>query len=253
MNEVLLEAANLSRYYPLKNGHRTAAVEDVSFSVRKGECLGIIGESGSGKTTLVQMIAGLLPPSGGSITLDGQPVRADRPGELRLLFRKMQMVFQDPTASFDPRKTLGYGIAEPLRNGGLSKAEAGKAVKELLLRCGLPAEIGARYPHQVSGGQCQRAAIARAIAVRPQLLICDEATSALDTTVQKQILDLLQRIRQEDGLTILFISHDIALVQQFCERILVMHQGRIVEEGIPWDVISHPVSTYTKKLISSVL
>ena len=253
MREAFLVTDNLTRFFSSRNGPRVAAVKEVSFSVRKGECLGIIGESGSGKTTLAQLVAGLLPPSAGSITLDGQPVRADHPGELRPLFRKMQMVFQDPAASFDPRKTLGYGIAEPLRNAGIPKAEARETVKELLLRCGLSCEMAGRYPHQVSGGQCQRASIARAIAIRPQLLICDEATNALDVTIQKQILELLLRIRKEDGLTILFISHDIALVRQFCDRILVMHKGQVVEEGIPDDIIAHPVSPFTKELISSVL
>ena len=165
------------------------------------------------------------------------------------------MVFQTPSDSFDPRRTLGDGIGESLRNAGMSKKEARSEVKRLLEACGLPAEFADRYPHQVSGGQCQRAAIARALAVKPKLLICDEATSALDVTVQKEILNLLNELRfqQGDNLSILFICHDISLVQQFCDRVVVMHHGSIVEEGVPDTVIGYPQNAYTKRLIDSVL
>lgn len=172
-----------------------------------------------------------------------------------MAYQKMQMVFQTPADSFDPRRTLGDGIGESLRNAGMSAKDARREVERLLEKCGLPAEFANRYPHQVSGGQCQRAAIARAIAIKPRLLICDEATSALDVTIQAEILELLNQLRgqQGAGLSILFICHDIALVQKFCDRVLVMYHGRIVEQGNPDAVIQNPQNDYTKRLIDSVL
>ena len=163
------------------------------------------------------------------------------------------MVFQDPVSSFDPRRTLGDGIGESLRNAGVSKAETEAQVRHLLEQCGLGAEFAGRYPHEVSGGQCQRAAIARALAIQPKLLICDEATSALDVTVQHQIMELLQSLRESSDMSYLFICHNLALVQTFCDRLLVMYEGKIVEEGTPDQVIFHPQSDYTKLLIDSIL
>jgi peptide/nickel transport system ATP-binding protein len=165
------------------------------------------------------------------------------------------MVFQTPTESFDPRRRLGDSIGESLRNAGWSRTNTEAEVVRLLGECGLPAEFADRYPHQVSGGECQRAAIARALAIRPKVLICDEVTSALDVTIQKEILELLNRLRWEKGLdlSILFICHDIALVQQFCDRVLVMYQGDIVEEGKPDEVVRNPQNEYTKRLIDSIL
>ena len=163
------------------------------------------------------------------------------------------MVFQMPGESFDPRWTLGDGIGESLRNQGLSRREAGKRTGELLERCGLSLEYAGRYPHQVSGGQCQRAALARALAAGPKVLVCDEITSALDVTVQKQILELLLKLKEDEQLSFLFISHDLALVQAFCDRVLVLRQGKLVEEGETEAVIRHPAAEYTKQLIDSVL
>ena len=254
--EPVLRVENLTKIFSSPGSRETVtAVKDVSFSLMPGECLGIIGESGSGKSTLVNMITRLIPPTSGLICLEGQELTALRGRELRQAYRKMQMVFQTPTGSFDPRQTLGDGIGESLRNKGLSRAETRKEVEALLTQCGLSKDFAKRYPHQVSGGQCQRAAIARALAVRPSLLICDEATSALDVTIQKEILTLLETLRWEQGsaLSILFICHDIALVKQFCNRVLVMHTGRIVEEGTPSEVIGHPQDVYTQRLIASVL
>jgi peptide/nickel transport system ATP-binding protein len=165
----------------------------------------------------------------------------------------MQMVFQTPTDSFDPRRTLGDGVSESLRNAGMKKSEALQKTAMLLEQCGLPAEFMKRYPHEVSGGQCQRAAIARAIAIEPKVLILDEATSALDVTVQEEILELLTKLREERQMSYLFICHDIALVQNFCDRVLVMYHGKVVEEGIPDEVIRHPQNDYTRNLIDSVL
>ena len=231
------------------------AVKNVSFAMTPGECLGLIGESGSGKTTVVNLITRLLDVTSGRILLDGQDITKFKGKELRGVYRKMQMVFQTPAESFDPRRTLGDGISESLRNTGMSRRDARRETVRLLAQCGLPEEFADRYPHQVSGGQCQRAAIARALAIRPKLLICDEATSSLDVTVQKDIISLLGRLRseQENRLSILFICHDISLVQQFCDRVMVMYHGEIVEQGSPDEVIRDPQNEYTKRLIDSVL
>ena len=228
-------------------------VDDVSFELERGECLGIVGESGSGKSTIVKMLTHLEPVTDGQIFLKGKNITHVGGKSLRKTYQDIQMVFQMPMESFDPRCTLGDGIGESLRNMGINRKETRKRVENLLERCGLDAEYADRYPHQVSGGQCQRAAIARALAVSPEILICDEATSALDVTVQKQILELLLRLKNEKKLSFLFISHDLALVQAFCDRVLVMYQGEIVEEGKTEDVISRPKEAYTRQLIDSVL
>ena len=253
--EAILKVENLTKVFTRAGQPDFTAVDHVSFELMPGECLGIIGESGSGKTTLVSMITRLLDPTEGSILLDGEDITALRGRELRKVYQKMQMVFQTPTDSFDPRRTLGDGIGESLRNIGRSRADTKKEVARLLERCGLSADFADRYPHQVSGGQCQRAAIARALAIRPKLLICDEATSALDVTIQKEIIALLNELRRDQAanLSILFICHDIALVQQFCSRVLVMYKGSIVEQGDPNEIIRSPRDAYTKRLIDSIL
>ena len=253
--EAILSVRNLTRVFSRKGKKRFTAVKHVSFDLMPGECLGIIGESGSGKTTLINMITRLLDATEGQIILDGEEITNLSGKALRKVYASMQMVFQTPTESFDPRCRLGDGIGESLRNAGRSRADTKTEAARLLEECGLPAEFAERYPHQVSGGQCQRAAIARALAIRPKILICDEATSALDVTIQKEILELLNRLRREKGtdLSILFICHDIALVQQFCDRVLVMYHGEIVEEGTPDNVIRNPQNDYTKRLIDSIL
>ena len=251
--ESVLMVENLTKVFKRTGQPDFTAVDHICFALQSGECLGIIGESGSGKSTAVRMITRLTDATDGRILLDGQDITRLKGKPLREIYRKMQMVFQTPTESFDPRRKLGDGVSEGLRNAGLSRLEVRLRVGQLFRQCGLPEDFANRYPHQVSGGQCQRAAIARAIAIQPKLLICDEATSALDVTIQKEILTLLNDLRQELNLSILFICHDIALVQQFCDRILVMYKGRIVEQGIPDEVIRNPANDYTKKLIDSIL
>ncbi len=253
--EPILRVENLTKTFSRSGQSDLTAVNGISFDLWPGECLGIIGESGSGKTTAVNLITRLLDVTDGKIFLAGEDITWKTGEALRAVYQKIQMVFQTPTDSFDPRRTLGDGIGESLRNSGMTRRETNLEVAHLLERCGLPAGFAGRYPHEVSGGQCQRAAIARALAVKPKVLICDEATSALDVTVQKEILELLNELRCEQGtaLSILFICHDISLVQQFCDRVLVMYHGDIVEQGSPDEVICHPQDEYTKRLIDSVL
>ena len=253
--DTVLKVENLTKIFTRKGQPDFTAVDHVSFELSPGECLGLIGESGSGKTTVVNMITRLLDSTEGRILLDGADITKADGRELREAYRKMQMVFQTPTDSFDPRCTLGDGIGESLRNSGMSRAETKQEVERLLAECGLMPEFANRYPHQVSGGQCQRAAIARALAIKPKLLICDEATSSLDVTIQKEIIALLSDLRQQHGrgLSILFICHDIALVQQFCSRVLVLYKGKIVDQGVPDDIIRNPKDAYTRRLIDSIL
>lgn len=265
MTDMILRAEKLKRVF-ISGKSSFAAVDQVSFELKKGECLGVVGESGSGKSTVARLLTGILPCSEGEILFfvpeknndrdkeDGSWINITQAGkrELRKAYRHMQMVFQTPAESFDPRRTLGDGIGESLRNMGIKGLELKNRVDNLLEICGLSPEFALRYPHQVSGGQCQRAAIARALAVEPQLLICDEATSALDVTVQKQIMELLMKLKKEQNLSVIFICHDLALVQMFCDRVLVMNQGRIVETGTPDQVIHSPREEYTRMLVDAV-
>ena len=249
----IIEVKKLSKVFHQNGRPDFKAVDDVSFEVHKGETLGIVGESGSGKSTIARLITRLTDATTGEILIDGQDIgKADKRSMLEI-YGKIQMVFQNPVGSFDPRKTLGYGIGESLRNKGMKKAEVSKRVAELLEQCGLSADFASRYPHEVSGGQCQRAAIARALAVNQKILICDEATSALDVTVQKQVLELLDSLQKKNGLAYIFICHNLALVQMFCDRVLVLYDGKVVEEGIPDDVIMSPKSEYTRMLVDSIL
>ena len=249
----LLEAEHLTKVFAQRGKEPFKAVDDVSFSLQAGETLGIVGESGSGKSTLAKMITRLTDITDGTLKFQGKDITKLKQSQLRDVYGNIQMVFQIPMESFDPRCTLGDGIGESLRNMGISKKETRNRVEKLLLTCGLTPEYADRYPHQVSGGECQRAAIARALAVEPRVLICDEATSALDVTVQKQIMELLQKLKRENQLSFLFICHDLALVQLFCDRVIVMHDGHVEEEGTPEEIIEHPKTEYTEQLIRSVL
>ena len=252
MTDIILKADHLKKVF-ISGKKSMTAVDDVSFELERGECLGIVGESGSGKSTIARMITHLEPVTDGQIFLKGKDITHARGKSLRKTYQDIQMVFQMPMESFDPRRTLGDGIGESLRNMGISRDETRKRVEKLLERCGMDREYADRYPHQVSGGQCQRAAIARALAVSPEILICDEATSALDVTVQKQILELLRELKEKEELSFLFICHDLALVQEFCDKVLVLYQGKVVEYGTPDEIINHPKKDYTRKLGESVL
>ena len=248
---VILEAEHLTKIFTRRGNEPLKAVDDVSFQLRSGETLGIVGESGSGKSTLAKMLTRLTDISSGTLKVEEKDITSLKRRELREMNGTIQMVFQDPVSSFDPRKTLGYGIGESLRNRGMKKTEVDERVKQALEQCGLSSEFADRYPHEVSGGQCQRAAIARALIVEPKILICDEATSALDVTIQKQIMELLQELKEKRGLSFIFICHNLALVQEFCDRVLVLYDGKNVEEGTTDKVILHPQNEYTKKLIES--
>lgn len=249
--EPILQVEHLTKVFHSPGRPDHTAVDDVSFCLHAGETLGIVGESGSGKSTLARTVLRLLDSTSGTIRLCGEDITHAKGAPLREAWQQMQMVFQQPRGSFDPRRTLGHSIGEGLRNQGLSKAETAQRVEALLTQCGLPVSFAARYPHGVSGGQCQRAAIARALATEPKLVVCDEATSALDVTVQQQILELLQRLKEERQLSYLFISHDLALVQSFCDRVLVIQQGRVVEEGTPEQIIGAPQCDYTRTLVEA--
>lgn len=252
MSEVILKVQHLKKIF-ISGKKSFTAVNDVSFELRRGQCLGIVGESGSGKSTIAKMITHLTDITEGTVTLFGKDITKVRGRELRDTYQHLQMVFQMPMESFDPRRTLGDGIGESLRNRGVGKQETKKKVEELLLTCGLTPEFAGRYPHEVSGGQCQRAAIARALAIDPAILICDEATSALDVTMQKQVLELLIELKEKKKFSFLLICHDLALVQAFCDEVLVLYCGEIIEQGTPDEIIHHPKTDYTKRLIASVL
>lgn len=248
----ILDVKDLTKNF-YKNKQLFTAVNHISFQLRQGECLGLVGESGCGKSTTVKMLTHLLKPDSGEILLEGTEIQHLKGKALKKLYTEIQMVFQIPQDSFDPRRTLGDSIMESMRNHNVSRKEAQNRLGQLLQQVELPPELADRYPNQVSGGQCQRAAMARALAVNPKILICDEATSALDVTVQAQIIELLKRLQQEMDLSILLISHDLALVQHLCDRVLVMYQGNIVEKGTPDRVINAPENDYTKMLIEAAM
>lgn len=236
MSELMLEVHGLKKQFEKKKGKIQQAVNGVSFQVAHGENVGLVGGSGCGKSTVARLITRLERADEGEIVLNG----------------KVQMIFQSPVDSFDPRRTLGDGIMEGMIHSGARQKDARERAEGLLILCGLPKDYMERYPHQVSGGECQRAAIARALMQEPELLICDEATSALDVTVQAQIVGLLKRLQQKNGMALLFISHDLALVQELCDRIMVMHDGEIVESGTTDEVIMEPKSLYARRMINAM-
>jgi ABC-type oligopeptide transport system ATPase subunit len=255
----LLTVRGLHTHFPIRTGvlQRTTgwvkAVDGVSFDIGQGETLGLVGESGSGKTTVGRSLLRLIPPTSGTVRFDGHDVLTARGAELKQLRREMQIIFQDPAGSLNPRMRIASIVGEPLivHNLVRDKSELRKQVASLLERCGMPASAADRYPHEFSGGQRQRIGIARALALHPRFIVCDEPTSALDVSIQSQILNLLADLRDEFGLSYLFISHDMAVVQHICDRIAVMYQGKIVETGTRDEVMERPKHPYTQSLLSA--
>jgi oligopeptide/dipeptide ABC transporter ATP-binding protein len=259
-NDDLLDVKNLKMYFPIRRGvvfqkevASVKAVDDVSFTVRRGETLGIVGESGCGKSTLARCIMRLLDPTGGTIDFDGRDITKLSRGQMRPLRREMMMVFQDPYASLNSRKRVGFTISEPLEVNGIgTPAERKRRAQILLEVVGLNPEHYNRFPHEFSGGQRQRIGIARALAVNPKLIVCDEPVSALDVSVQAQILNLLKDLQGEFGLTYIFIAHDLNVVRHISDRVMVMYLGKGVEVGTGKDLYNHPRHPYSGALLSAV-
>jgi oligopeptide/dipeptide ABC transporter ATP-binding protein len=256
----LLEVQNLKVHFPVKRGlfnpvrDFVRAVEDVSFTIAPGETLGLVGESGCGKTTLGRAIVRLIEPTAGSIRFDGKDLAHLSGAELRARRRQLQMIFQDPYGSLNPRMTVEDIIGEALDINGLAdgKSARAKRVAELLKAVGLDAAYAQRYPHEFSGGQRQRIGIARALAVEPKLIVCDEPVSALDVSVQAQIINLLQDLQQQHGIAYLFIAHDLAVVEHISRRVMVMYLGKVVELAEAKALLRAPKHPYTQALISAV-
>ncbi|TDV52043.1 dipeptide ABC transporter ATP-binding protein [Actinophytocola oryzae] len=252
--EPVLEVANVSKEYRVRGrGGVLRAVDDVSFTVGRGRTTAIVGESGSGKTTTAHLVLGLVAATSGTIRLDGEEIVGLRGVRLRAARRTMQPVFQDPYGSLDPMWTVERIVAEPLRTFGVGDRNSRREkVAELLDQVALPADMANRYPNELSGGQRQRVAIARALALGPRLVVCDEPVSALDVLVQDQILDLLARLQKELGLSYLFISHDLAVVRSLAHDVVVMRDGRVVEQGLVDQVLTAPKDPYTRRLLDAV-
>jgi len=255
----LLDVRNLKTHFPVKRGllQRTVdhvrAVDGVSFNIGQGETLGLVGESGCGKTTVGRTILRLIPSTSGEVHFNGQSVFDQTAANMRKLRREMQIIFQDPGGSLNPRMRVGGIVGEPLLVHGMAKGEElRERVEQLLERCGLWKQAADRYPHEFSGGQRQRIGIARALAVEPKMIVCDEPTSALDVSIQSQILNLLDDLQAEFKLSYLFISHDMAVINHVCDKIAVMFKGRIVEMGDRDQVINNPTHPYTQALLSAV-
>ena len=248
--EVLVRAEHLVKEFPVRGG-KVQAVTDVSLEIARGETLALVGESGCGKSTLGRLILRLIQPTSGRVTFDGHDVTAMKPGELRAFRRRMQLIFQDPYSSLDPRMRVKALIAEPLRAYGVPREEQERTVRTLAEQVGLRPDTLERFPHEFSGGQRQRIGIARAIALHPDLVVCDEPVSALDVSIQAQILNLLEELQREIGLTYLFISHDLAVVHHIADRVCVMFLGKICEIGTVDEIFFHARHPYTRFLLQA--
>jgi oligopeptide transport system ATP-binding protein len=260
MSEQLLEISNLGIDYPIRTGllrrvtGRVSAVDGVNLTIGAGETVGLVGESGCGKTSLARAVVGLLPPTRGEIRLDGHDVAATDSASRRRLHREVQMVFQDPYSSLNPRRTVRQivGRAWHIHPDIVPADQREDALAELLRRVGLNPDHADRYPHQFSGGQRQRIGIARALAVRPRLIVCDEAVSALDVSIRAQIINLLQDLQAELGVAYLFIAHDLSIVEHLCKQVAVMYLGKVVEFGDRARIFDNPTHPYTQSLLDSV-
>jgi oligopeptide transport system ATP-binding protein len=260
VSEPLLEVTDLVKHFPVKSGvvidrevGRVKAVDGVSLTIGEGETLGLVGESGCGKSTLSRTILQLTPPTSGSVRFCGEELVGRSRRSLRQVRRQMQMIFQDPYASLNPRKRVGQIIGEPMELHGLASGrDVNRRVQELLDRVGLSAEHASRYPHEFSGGQRQRIGIARALALKPKLIIADEPVSALDVSVQAQIVNLLKDLQEELGLSYLFVAHDLGVVRHVSDRVAVMYLGRIVESAPAAQLYDHPLHPYSNALLSAV-
>jgi oligopeptide transport system ATP-binding protein len=259
--DVLLDVRDLKMYFPVTEGiifHKTVAevkaVDGISFQIRKGETLGLVGESGCGKTTTGRCILQLERPTSGEIIFEGQDLTHLTPNQLRLLRQKMQVIFQDPYSSLNPRMKTGDIVGEPIYVHGIEPDPKKRLqrVKELFSVCGLPTKMIDRYPHEMSGGQRQRVGIARALSLNPDFIICDEAVSALDVSIQAQVINLLEDLRDEFDLTYLFIAHDLSVVRHLCHRVAVMYLGKIVEIAECDDLYDNPLHPYTNALLAAV-
>jgi oligopeptide transport system ATP-binding protein len=259
VSETLLEAKHIKKYFPVRKGlllkevAQVKAVDDVNLTIQKGEVLGLVGESGCGKSTLGRTLIRLYEPTSGEISFEGENFLKLSGEQLRKKRKNIQMIFQDPYASLDPRMTVGQILLQPFEIHGVMNAEQRTTrVKELLEIVGLKATHINRYPHEFSGGQRQRICIARAIALDPDLIICDEPVSALDVSIQAQILNLLKDLQQKLGLTYLFISHDLSVIEYFCDRVAVMYLGKIVEIGSKETLFAQPKHPYTQALLQAI-
>lgn len=259
MSRALLTLHKLRVWFPVGEGlfarqRFLRAVDGVDLELREGEALGIVGESGCGKSTLARAILRLVPITEGQVVWLGRAIEAESVAAMRPLRRDMQIVFQDPLASLDPRMTVGEIVAEPLRIHApqMTRDQRRAAVTDMLARVGLPADVVNRYPHEFSGGQCQRIGIARAMVLRPKLLVCDEPVSALDVSIQAQIVNLLQDLKREFGMSILFVSHNLAVVRRLCDRVIVLYLGKPVEVAPTEALYREPAHPYTRGLLAAV-